>query len=153
MTAQDDRPERIHAAGASPEDVSAAREFYTAGMPGQYPEPDGGDFDLLLDLSGRVVWPEVWLSEGLDAKTRSLCTIAALTALGRPQVAGHIRAARARGATRREIAEVITQMAIYAGWPAAMMAKAAAEEVFAASVTDDPVDANDRADPTDSTAT
>lgn len=118
--------------GATPEDIENARALYETGMApgGAYPAPDGGEFDHLLDLAGRVVWPEVWLDPGLDVRTRSLCTIAALTALGRPQIDDHIRRALAHGASRREIAEVITQMAIYAGWPAAMSAKRAAESVF-----------------------
>jgi 4-carboxymuconolactone decarboxylase len=108
----------------------AAQELHRR-MIGPYPEPSGDEFDLLYDITCRVLWPEVWLSPGLDLKTRSLCTVAALTALGRPQVRNHISGALANGATRQEIAEVITHLAFYAGWPAVGLAVVAAREIFA----------------------
>ena len=69
----------------------------------------------------------------LDLKTREIATVAALTALGnaRPQLVFHIRAARNLGCTRDEIVEVITQMAVYAGFPSALNGLAAAREAFA----------------------
>lgn len=70
---------------------------------------------------------------GLDLKTRQLCTVAALTALGGgtgPQLRVNIRHTRAAGATRTEIAEAIWQMAVYGGMPAAINGLNAALEVF-----------------------
>ena len=60
--------------------------------------------------------------------------VAALTALGAPapQLQAHIAGALHVGCTREEIAEVIMQMAVYAGFPAALNGLAAAREVFAA---------------------
>ena len=56
---------------------------------------------------------------GLDIKTRLLCTIAALTVLGRPeQLAVHIDRALGCGATRTEIEEVMLQMSAFGGFPA-----------------------------------
>ncbi|QBF31302.1 carboxymuconolactone decarboxylase family protein [Thalassococcus sp. S3] len=72
--------------------------------------------------------------DGLDLKTRQLCTVAALTALGgqtAPQLKVNIRHTRAAGASETEILEVIWQMAVYGGLPAAINGLNAAQEVFA----------------------
>lgn len=74
--------------------------------------------------------------EGVDLKTRQLCTVAALTALGggtAPQLKINIEHALAAGASETEIAEVIWQMALYAGMPAAINGLNAAQEVFASA--------------------
>ena len=71
---------------------------------------------------------------GLDARTRQLATVAALTALGGqtgPQLKINIENALAVGAKRKEITEVIWQMAVYGGLPAAINGLNAAKEVFA----------------------
>ncbi|MEM0899182.1 MAG: carboxymuconolactone decarboxylase family protein [Pseudomonadota bacterium] len=71
--------------------------------------------------------------EGLDLKTRYLATIAALTALGgqtEPQLKVNIEGALKVGATQQEIGEVIWQMALYGGFPAAVNGLNAALEVF-----------------------
>ena len=72
--------------------------------------------------------------EGLDAKTRLLVTLAALTVLGahaEPQIRLTIRHALAAGATKREIAEVIWQMSMFGGLPAMQKALELAQAVFA----------------------
>jgi 4-carboxymuconolactone decarboxylase len=71
---------------------------------------------------------------GLDLRSRQIATVAALTALGTAatQLRVHIEGALNVGCTREEIAEVIMQMAVYAGFPAALNGLAAAKEVFAA---------------------
>lgn len=72
---------------------------------------------------------------GLALRDRYLATIAALTAQGgqtRPQLQINIRAGRKAGLSRQEIAEVIWQMALYGGFPAAINALNAALETFAA---------------------
>lgn len=71
----------------------------------------------------------------LDAITRELATIALLTAIGTQPAAlkHHLRAALAAGATREQIVQVLEQMAIYAGFPAALNGVGAAREVFAES--------------------
>ncbi|MGE0484098.1 MAG: carboxymuconolactone decarboxylase family protein [Gammaproteobacteria bacterium] len=70
----------------------------------------------------------------LDLRSRELATVAALTALGnaRPQLEAHIKGALNAGCTPREVLEVILQMAVYAGFPAALNGVAAAREVFTA---------------------
>jgi 4-carboxymuconolactone decarboxylase len=70
---------------------------------------------------------------GLDLKTRQLCTVAALTALGghtAPQLKANIRNTLAAGASRTEVVEAIWQMSVYAGMPAAINGLAAAIDVF-----------------------
>jgi len=71
----------------------------------------------------------------LDPLTRELATVALLTAIGTQPVAlkNHLRAARAAGGTRAQIVHVLEQMAIYAGFPAALNGVASAREVFAES--------------------
>jgi 4-carboxymuconolactone decarboxylase len=112
-------------------DLARARELFDRMKLGAYPEPIGDEFDLFSTLAGEVQWPTTWADEGLDVKTRALCTVSALIAMGKPQVHGHIRAALAVGATRQEIADVITHIAFYAGFPSAGNAMRAAREVFA----------------------
>jgi 4-carboxymuconolactone decarboxylase len=84
-----------------------------------YTRPTGGG----LDAQGR-----------LDAVTRELATVALLTAIGNQPAAlkNHLRAALTAGASRNQIIRVIEQMALYAGFPAALNGVAAAREVFAA---------------------
>ena len=75
----------------------------------------------------------IWDRPGLDLKTRSLCTVAALTVLGRQShLRTHIRGALGNGATREEIVEVLLHMTVYGGFPDAWDGLAAAREVFAA---------------------
>ncbi|MCX6700824.1 MAG: carboxymuconolactone decarboxylase family protein [Methanomicrobiales archaeon] len=70
---------------------------------------------------------------GLDIKSRQVATVAALTALGNApvQLNAHISMALNVGCTRAEIVEIITQMAVYAGFPAALNGMAVAKDVFA----------------------
>ena len=63
---------------------------------------------------------QIWTRPTLDLKTRSLCTIAALTALGRTSALElNVRMALGNGATKEEILEVMLHTAPYAGFPAA----------------------------------
>ena len=77
---------------------------------------------------------DIYSRPGLDIKSRQIATVAALTAMGTalPQLKVHIHGALNLGWTREEIVEVIMQMAVYAGFPAALNGLAAAKEVFAA---------------------
>ena len=76
---------------------------------------------------------DIYSRPGLDLRAREIATIAALTALGNatPQLKVHIEAGLNVGLTREEITEVIIQMAIYAGFPAALNGLFACKEVFA----------------------
>lgn len=76
---------------------------------------------------------DVYSRPGLDLRAREIATVAALIALGNaiPQLKVHLHAALNVGVTRVELVEVIIQMAVYAGFPAALNAAFAAKEVFA----------------------
>ena len=84
------------------------------------------------DLITRYAWGDIWSRPGLDRRSRSLVTLAVLTALGHEQELGlHVRAARRNGLSDNEIQEVLLQCAIYAGVPAANRAFAIAQETLA----------------------
>ena len=75
---------------------------------------------------------DIYSRPGLDLKTRELAVVAALTAMGnaKPQLQVHIHGAMNVGSSRQEVIEVIIQMAVYAGFPAALNGLFAAKEVF-----------------------
>ena len=83
------------------------------------------------DLITRYAWGEVWSRPGLSRPERSMITLTALAALGREEeLALHVRAAVRNGLTREQISEVLLQVAIYAGVPAANRAFAVAQDVL-----------------------
>ncbi|MGV8861564.1 MAG: carboxymuconolactone decarboxylase family protein [Pseudomonas sp.] len=85
----------------------------------------------LQDFVNEHAWGSVWNREGLPLKTRSLITLAALTALKCPQeLKGHVRGALNNGCTVEEIREALLHCAVYAGVPAAIDAFRAAQEVI-----------------------
>ncbi|MGC9560429.1 MAG: carboxymuconolactone decarboxylase family protein [Brachymonas sp.] len=85
----------------------------------------------LQDYITRNAWGDTWQREGLDLKTRSLVTIAMLTALGKSQeLRGHVRGALHNGATVQEIQEVLLHASIYCGIPAAVEGFRAAAEII-----------------------
>ncbi len=72
------------------------------------------------DFITRYAWGEVWNRPGLSRPERSMITIAMLAALGRDdELALHVRAALRNGLRPDDIAEVLLQVAVYAGVPAA----------------------------------
>ena len=83
------------------------------------------------DLITRYAWGEIWSRPGLDRRTRSCITLAALVALGREEeLAMHVRSALRIGLTADEIKEVLLHSAIYCGVPAANGAFAVAQKVL-----------------------
>ena len=79
----------------------------------------------------RNAWGDVWQRPGLDLKTRSLITVAMLTALGKQhELKGHVRGALNNGATPEEISEVLLHASIYCGVPSAVEAYRSAAEVI-----------------------
>ncbi len=84
------------------------------------------------DLITRYAWGEIWSRDGLDRRTRSCITLAVLASLRcEEELAMHVRAALRNGLTAEEIREVLLQVAIYAGVPAANSAFAIARRVLA----------------------
>lgn len=76
---------------------------------------------------------DIYAREGLGLRERELATVAALCALGNapPQLRVHVHAALHVGCTPVEVVEVVMQMAVYAGFPAALNGLAVVREVFA----------------------
>jgi 4-carboxymuconolactone decarboxylase len=82
-------------------------------------------------------WGAVWTRPGLEMRSRSMITIAMLAALGRLEELGaHIRATRNTGVTKDEVKEVLLQVAVYAGAPAANSAFATAKRVYKEMVSE-----------------
>ena len=75
---------------------------------------------------------DIYSRPGLDLKSREIATVAALSAMGNaaPQLRVHINAALNVGCTPEEIVEIIIQMSVYAGFPAALNAASVAKIVF-----------------------
>ena len=91
--------------------------------------------DIAPDLANWIVdfsYGDVMARPGLDLRSRQFATIAALTALGnaQPQLKVHVAGALKVGCTPQEIVEVILQMAVFAGFPAAINALNVAREVI-----------------------
>jgi 4-carboxymuconolactone decarboxylase len=90
-----------------------------------------GTVPKLAEISDTLIYGDVWERPQLSKRDRSLITVAALLAMGREkQLEGHLGRALANGVTKDEISELITHLAFYAGWPAAMTAALVAKEVL-----------------------
>ena len=84
------------------------------------------------DFITRYAWGDVWSRDGLDRRTRSAITLAALVALrAEGEIVIHVRGALRNGLTPEEIKEVILHTAVYAGVPAANDAFRIAQAVIA----------------------
>lgn len=93
-----------------------------------------GDFaPKFAELNDDVLFGQVWSREKeLRPRDRSLITVAALITKGAfEQLPYHMQTAKKNGITKEEIAEVITQLAFYVGWPNAWSAFAVAKKVWA----------------------
>ncbi|WP_226472337.1 cupin domain-containing carboxymuconolactone decarboxylase family protein [Dechloromonas denitrificans] len=93
-----------------------------------------GDFaPKLAELTDNVLFADIWERPGLSKRDRSLATVSALIALNRPdQLRSHLALAIQNGLTREELAEAITHLAFYSGWPSAVSAVSVAKEVLPA---------------------
>ena len=92
--------------------------------------------DIAPDLARYLIefpFGDIYSRPGLDLPSRELATIAALTAMGNaaPQLKVHLHAALNVGCSETQIIEVLMQMAVYAGFPAALNGLFAAKEIFA----------------------
>ena len=84
-----------------------------------------------VELLNTYCWNDVWNRPGLDRKTRSIINLAMLSALGREhELKLHLNGALNNGLTKEQIREVLLQVAIYCGVPAAVVAFRCAREVF-----------------------
>ncbi len=86
----------------------------------------------LQELVTEYCWGEIWGRETLDRRTRSIINLSMISALNRPhELKLHVRGALNNGLTREEIREILLQVAIYCGVPAAIDSFRVAREVFA----------------------
>ena len=116
--------------------LASGKEMLDAFNPAMEKMSASGVEKLFPTLSKDMM--EMWFGkafnrDGLDAKTRLLVTLAALTvqgALAGPQLKLTVRHALQAGATQREIAEVIWQMSMFGGLPATQKALEIAQSVF-----------------------
>ena len=98
-----------------------------------------GDFaPKFAALNDDVLFGEVWAREDkLSPKLRSIITVSAL--IGKGMVTDalkfHLQSARKNGVTKQEMAELLTHIAFYAGWPNAWAAFPMAKEVYADDTT------------------
>ena len=80
----------------------------------------------------KAAWGEVWARPGLDRRSRSMITLAVLTAMrAEGEIAMHVRAALGNGLTPADIAEVLLHASVYAGIPAGNAAFAVAQRTLA----------------------
>ena len=87
-------------------------------------------FPKMIEVADEVIYGDIWERPGLSKRDRSLIVIASLISTYRPeQLRGHLARALDNGVTQDEIAEVITHLAFYSGWPASMTAARLAKEV------------------------
>jgi len=90
--------------------------------------------DFTADMQKLVTewcWGELWSRPGLDRRTRSIINLSMLAALNRPhEIRLHVRGALNNGLTQDDIKEVLLQVAIYCGVPAALDAMKVAAEVL-----------------------
>lgn len=96
--------------------------------------------DICPDLAKYTIefpFGDIYSRPGLDLKSREIATVAALTALGNcaPQLKVHLNAALNVGCSEDEIKEVILQMAVYAGFPAALNGMFAFKQVLVERAT------------------
>jgi 4-carboxymuconolactone decarboxylase len=92
----------------------------------------GPAFNRLADFTTNVLFRDLWLRPALSPRDRSLVTMTALITANLPaQIVFHINKAMDNGMTQDQVAEVITHLAFYAGWPNAMNAGNVAKDVFA----------------------
>lgn len=84
------------------------------------------------NLVTEYCWGAVWGRDELSLKARSMITVAMIAVLNRPhELRTHVRAALTNGVTRDELREILMQVAIYAGVPAAVDSFRIARETFA----------------------
>jgi 4-carboxymuconolactone decarboxylase len=89
------------------------------------------------EVTNEVLFGDVWERPDLSKRDRSLIVVSALLSLGRAdQLKFHLEKALDHGVTKDELAEVITHLAFYAGWPAAVTAVGLLDQVLAPKTTD-----------------
>ena len=122
-----DRPEDdVHAAGMTVRKAVLGAAHVERAQ--RNATPFDGDFQ---DFITRTAWGSIWTRPGLERRTRSMLTIAMMASLGHhEELALHIRATRNTGVTADEVKEILLQVAVYAGVPAANTAYRIAKATY-----------------------
>ena len=109
-------------------DSPAANDQYKTEDASTPPKTFGAFADMLIEFP----FGDIYSRQQLDIRSREIATISALTVLGyaTPQLSSHIHAGLNVGLSKEEILEIIIQMSVYAGFPAAINALSAAKGVF-----------------------
>jgi len=98
------------------------------------PRPAGDPYSIvpkLGEIRDNVLFGDIWERPQLSKRDRSLITVAVLTAMYRTEeLKGHMQRALDNGVTRDEIAELITHVTFYSGWPTGVNAARVAKEVL-----------------------
>ena len=98
------------------------------------PRPAGDPYSIvpkLGELRDNVLFGDIWERPQLSKRDRSLITVAVLTAMYRTEeLKGHMQRALDNGVTKDEIAELITHVTFYSGWPTGVNAARVAKEVL-----------------------
>ena len=90
----------------------------------------------MQELTTQYCWGEIWSRPGLDRRTRSIINLAMISALNRPhELRAHVKGAINNGLTKEEIREVLLQVAIYCGVPAAVDSFRLARDAFNSTFT------------------
>ena len=91
----------------------------------------GAVFPGMTQYTTDVLFRDLWLRPDLAPRDRSLTTVSALIANGQSaQITGHINIGMNNGLTQAEIAEAITHLAFYVGWPNSFSAMPVAKDVL-----------------------
>jgi 4-carboxymuconolactone decarboxylase len=94
-------------------------------------EQFGAVFPGVVQYTTDVLFRDLWLRPGLAPRDRSLVTVSSLIASGQiAQLTGHLNIGMNNGLTQTEIAEAITHLAFYVGWPNVFSAMPVAKDVF-----------------------
>src|SRR5215207_1625989 len=121
-------PDQLPAATPEPLPLDEAAEAQRATRVG---EQFGAAFPGVTQYTTDVLFRDLWLRPGLAPRDRSLVTISSLVASGQvAQLTGHVNIGMNNGLTQTEIAEAITHLAFYVGWPNVFSAMPVAKDVF-----------------------
>jgi 4-carboxymuconolactone decarboxylase len=103
----------------------------TTDRPNRTRSPFGDIAPALAGITDYVLFGDVWERPGLSPRDRSLVTVASLVSLYRTnELPFHLKLALENGVTKDELAELITHLAFYSGWPTASSAVGIARRVF-----------------------
>jgi 4-carboxymuconolactone decarboxylase len=120
--------DQLSPASPSPLPLNEAAEADRATRVGQQ---FGAVFPGVVQYTTDILFRDLWLRPGLAPRDRSLVTISALIASGQfAQLTGHLNIGMNNGLTQPEIAEAITHLAFYVGWPNVFSAMPVAKDAF-----------------------